>query len=105
MPCEEIGPGTTTVEQIATASFSATGAAFSPVLDTLFTGLTLGPDNYYLVLSSSTGLGWEVATYGITPVTAPGVSIISNAAGTLAAYPGFLIACAQVAGARLNQSL
>ncbi|MGA2255528.1 MAG: hypothetical protein ABSG53_12765, partial [Thermoguttaceae bacterium] len=39
----QIGPGTTSAEQIATASFSATGSAFSPALNTLFTGLTLGP--------------------------------------------------------------
>jgi hypothetical protein len=75
----QVGPGTTVAEQIATASFSATGAQFNPVLNTLFTGLTLGPGNYYLVLSSETGLGWEIATFGITPVTAPGVSFISNA--------------------------
>lgn len=74
----QIGPGTTTAQQIATASFSATGAAFTPVLNTLFTGLTLGPGNYYLVLSSASGLGWA-ETNGTSPVTAAGVSLISNA--------------------------
>jgi|HubBroStandDraft_6_1064221.scaffolds.fasta_scaffold102253_3 hypothetical protein len=73
-----IGPGTTSAQQIATASFSATGTAFSPVLTTLFTGLTLGPGNYYLVLSSPTGLGWE-ETNGTSPVTASGVTYNSNA--------------------------
>jgi hypothetical protein len=82
----QIGPGTTTLEQLGTASFSATGLSFSPTLDTLFTGLTLGPGNYYLVLTSDGG-GWEVATDGITPVTAGGVALISREAGTPAAYP------------------
>jgi hypothetical protein len=85
----QVGPGTTVAEQIATASFSATGAEFTPVLNTLFTGLTLGPGNYYLVLTSPSGLGWEVATDGITPVAAPGVSLIfdnATARATIAPY-------------------
>jgi hypothetical protein len=86
----QVGPGTSVAQQIATAPFSATGAKFSPVLNTLFTGLTLGPGNYYLVLSSATGLGWEIATGFITPVADAGVSDILNAdtsGNPLAAYP------------------
>jgi hypothetical protein len=83
----QIGPGTTSAEQIATASFSATGAANSPVLNTLFSGLTLGPGDYDLVLGPSLGLGWETATAGITPVTAPGVAFVSDDYGTSAGYP------------------
>jgi hypothetical protein len=72
-----IGPGTTTIDQIDTATFTASGAAFTAQLNTLFTGLTLGPGNYYLVLSSPGGLGWEGNDPGITPVTGPGVTFLS----------------------------
>jgi len=74
----QIGPGTTVADQIATAPFSVTGTFGSPSLETLFTGLTLGPGNYYLVLYSGTDIaGWGI-TGGTTPVTAPGVSLISH---------------------------
>ena len=75
----QVGPGTTVAEQIATAPFSATGAEFTPTLNTLFTGLTLGPGNYYLVLSASTSLGWAISTGFGSPVTDSGVSLILNA--------------------------
>lgn len=73
----QIGPGTTVADQLGTATFTASGAAFTAQLNTLFTGLTLGPGNYYLVLSSPDGLGWEAADPGASVVTAPGVSLLS----------------------------
>jgi hypothetical protein len=73
----QIGPGTTVADQIATAAFTAFGSAFTAQLNTLFTGLTLGPGDYFLVLSSPDGLGWEGAAAGSTPVTAPDVSVLS----------------------------
>lgn len=62
----QIGTGTTTANQIAATAYSVTGAnnAYSDV--TLFTGLTLGPGTYYLVITSpdynttSNGEGWEL---------------------------------------------
>src|SRR5271170_4119625 len=47
----QIGPGTTVADQIGSATFTASGLTFTPQLNTLFTDLTLGPGNYYLVLS------------------------------------------------------
>jgi PEP-CTERM motif len=73
----QIGPGTTVADQIATATFTASGSSFTAQLNTLFTGLTLGPGNYYLVLSSPVGLGWEDAMAGATTTTAPDVSLLS----------------------------
>jgi len=73
----QIGPGTTVANQIGTATFTASGPAFTAQLNTLFTGLALGPGNYYLVLSSPDGLGWEAADAGASVVTAPGVSLLS----------------------------
>lgn len=73
----QIGAGTTTAEQIGTATFTASGSPFTPQLNTLFTGLSLGPGNYFLVLSSPDGLGWAQTEPGVTPVTAPGVSLLS----------------------------
>ncbi len=74
----QVGPGTTSAAQIATAPFVCPpGRPLSPVLDTLFSGLNLGAGNYYLVLSSSAQLGWEMAPDSITPVTAPGVALIA----------------------------
>ncbi len=85
-----IGPGATPADEIANTTFSVTGTEFNPVLTTLFTGLTLGPGTYYLVLSSAAGGpgGWEFGGLGITPVTAAGVSIVDlDQIGSGAAYP------------------
>jgi hypothetical protein len=83
----QIGPGTTVADQLATATFTASGSAYVPQLNTLFTGLTLGPGDYYLVLSSADGLGWNDAVRGTAPVTASGVSLLSlNYTDSPAAY-------------------
>ena len=70
----QIGPGTTSSQQVAIASYSATSA--SPSLTSLFSGLTLGPGTYYLVLtsSSSSSGGWATP-YGAGP------AVVSLAAG------------------------
>jgi len=87
----QIGPGTTVADEIASTSFSVTGLAFDPTDDPLFTGLTLGPGTYYLVLTATGSQpgGWEITSTGITPVTAPGVTDIDlghQGTGT-ASYP------------------
>jgi len=68
----QIGPGTTTSQQVATTNFVApTVVNFftSPPLTTLFTGLSLPPGTYYLVLTSPSGsVAWQLggsATPGI----------------------------------------
>ena len=58
----QIGPGTTVAQQVAIATYSVTSV--SPVLTNLFSGLTLGPGSYYLVVTSSSTGGWD------TPYTA-----------------------------------
>jgi hypothetical protein len=84
----QIGPGTTTANQIATTTVTATGPEFNSVLETLFTGLTLGPGNYYLVFGSPNELGWAMAPAGITPVTDTGVTYTLNGIENVgAAYP------------------
>jgi len=79
----QVGAGTTVANEVARASYSVTGVAFSPGLVTLFTGLTLGPGTYYLVVDPQNGGGWEVWDFGITPTTAPGVAVL----GELDFYP------------------
>lgn len=51
----QVGPGTTTANQIASADFAVTALPFGPDLTTLFTGLTLGPGTYYLIITASGG--------------------------------------------------
>jgi hypothetical protein len=61
-----IGPGTTTSSQLASVPVTFPGAATSTVL---FSGLSLGPGTYYLLLSGNTLnqlAGWEV-TYSNSP--------------------------------------
>jgi PEP-CTERM motif len=71
-----IGPGTTVADEVARYDYTVTSPQFQPELKTLFSGLTLGPDSYYLVISGSGTLaGWET-TGSIFPVTAPGVEVV-----------------------------
>jgi len=93
-----MGPGTTVADEIARISLSNVPVAGA--LETLFTGLTLGPNTYYLVAASDTGgsgLGWLVGNF--TSLAGPGVTL--NLSGSvlelthLAAYSpasDFLIA-------------
>lgn len=68
----QIGPGTTSAQQVAVASYSAASA--TPALTNLFSGLTLGAGTYYLVLTSNSAGGWD------TPYTA-GPAVVSLAPG------------------------
>ena len=81
-----IGPGTTVANEIASTSFSGIiGLATSHP----FSGLTLGPGTYYLVLGNlNPGSGWQVVR---SPVTTTGSGVTRNndqvAIGGAAAYP------------------
>lgn len=84
-----IGPGTTIADEIAHYDFAVSSPRFEPELATLFTGLTLGPGSYYLVLTGSGGGGWEMAANFI-PTMAPGIGVASRARDSyypVAAYP------------------
>jgi len=77
----QIGAGTTTANQIASATFSpaysGSNAFTSVTPTTLFSNLTLTAGTYYLVLSSNSSidtLSWEGGS-SVTTTTAPGVSI------------------------------
>ena len=74
----KVGPGTTAVDVVASTELTGVPyAVLGPaVLTELFSGLTLGPDTYYLVLSSdgkSPGLGWVLVSSPIS-IVAPGVT-------------------------------
>ena len=56
-----IGPGTTAAEEVAVASFTFPNAQF-PSAVLLFSGLTLGPGTYYLIVAGGTSF-WS-AWYG-----------------------------------------
>lgn len=73
----QVGPGTTTANQIASANFTVSTLPFEPDLTTLFSGLTLGPGSYYLVIAASGG-GWEISNPSPTVITAPGVTLIDG---------------------------
>jgi hypothetical protein len=98
----KIGPGTTVADQIATTNFTATGTAGTYMLDTLFTGLTLGPGSYYLVLESANystngGMGWELDSG--TPVTGSGVTLLFANANTFpATTPGSYVPAMNFSG-------
>jgi hypothetical protein len=72
-----IGPTETTEDQIATFTFSP---ATNDEVDTLFSGLNLGPGSYYLVLASgSTAIsGWWGAR---SPTTTTGSGVTFNGDG------------------------
>jgi hypothetical protein len=70
-----VGPGTTPADTIASAAFSNVPFA-QTTFTSIFSGLTLGPDTYYLVLSAngaSPGLGWGYV-FPAAVSTAPGVT-------------------------------
>jgi hypothetical protein len=49
----QIGPGTTIADQIATATVPVPGPGPNATYTTLFSGLTLGPGNYFLTLAAA----------------------------------------------------
>jgi len=81
----QIGPGTTVANQVASSSFSVSNSEFAPAQTTIFSGLDLGPGTYYLVLTGfpqtptndqgdwhdSGGDGTATVTFG-PGVTTPG---------------------------------
>jgi hypothetical protein len=73
-----IGPSETVADQIATSTVSISGAGLEQY--TFFSGLSLGPGTYYLVLDSDAGFGvafWSRVPSGIGPhtiTTASGVT-------------------------------
>jgi hypothetical protein len=67
-----IGPGTTAADEVVSNAYSATSG--SPSLTRLFSGLTLGPGSYYLVVTSLPVGGWD------TPYTA-GSAVLSIGLG------------------------
>lgn len=72
----QLGPGTTTAHQIAETTFTPNG---TNVLATIFSGLSLGSGNYYLVLSglASSGAGWAEAADPQSIILGPGVTTMS----------------------------
>jgi hypothetical protein len=60
----QIGPGTTVANQVAFTTFPGVGGNVALGMTTLFTGLTLGPGTYYLVLGSDAASAgtWAVDT-------------------------------------------
>ncbi len=70
----QTGAGTTTAQQIATATFTFPTTP-SPGTVTLFSGITLGPGTYYLTLKGGSGSAdsWQ-STASSTITTAAGVT-------------------------------
>jgi hypothetical protein len=70
-----IGPGTTVASQVATAPFFVPGTLVTPTSVNLFSGLSLGPATYYLLLTgpaASPFFYWSTAvpaTVTVDPVT------------------------------------
>lgn len=75
----QIGPGTTIANQIATTgfTFAQVGNAFDVSYVNLLSGLTLGPGTYYLVLASANTVSDSGISggSGVTYSTAAGVSV------------------------------
>jgi hypothetical protein len=72
----QIGPGTTAANEIASAPFTFPATAIETLL---LTGLTLGPGTYYLTLTATNGgsAGWW-GTNAQTVTTAPGATLSSD---------------------------
>ena len=90
----QIGPGTTAANNVAVpTSVSGLSALFSPT--TLFTGLTLGPGNYYLVLvptvataTSNSMTSEGTSTPPLATTLAPGVADLGlGVSFSVAAFP------------------
>jgi hypothetical protein len=72
----QVGTGTTSSDEVVgTAQFSIDITNTSPSMTTLFSGLTLGPGTYYLVIQNAAGtLAW-VQDSTATPEAAGGVTV------------------------------
>lgn len=84
-----IGPGTTTAQQVAATTFVApTVVNFfnPPPATTVFTGLSLPPGTYYLVLSSTSGsAAWEQNSGAV--ITGTGVTFAGDHSAVPASFP------------------
>jgi len=91
----QVGPGTTIANQIATTPFTfAQVASLSTVVSyvDLFSGLSLAPGTYYVVFSSTTAMPSAITLgTGVTYTTAAGTSVgipeFSNGSALNPAYP------------------
>jgi hypothetical protein len=75
----QIGPGTTSAHQVASAPFTIPGApppVTSAIKQQLFSGLTLSPGTYYLTLAAPISSSWPV-----WKGTLPGSTAVITAAG------------------------
>lgn len=72
----QIGPGTTTGQQIATTAITLSNTTPAPF--TLFSGLTLGPGTYYVTIQNLSSLDWQCCGT-VTTTTAPGVTANNDA--------------------------
>lgn len=79
-----VGAGATVADQLATTTVTS---------DTIFTGLSLSPNTYFLVISISSGAiaaGWNESTSGTASIsTAPGVTVGPSRFGTFLDFPSF----------------
>jgi hypothetical protein len=82
----QVGPGTTTGNQIATTTFTP-GSSFET--DTLFSGLFLPAGSYYLVLTgnATNNQGWGFVNSGTDPITTA-ATVSSPVAGVVNVIPG-----------------
>jgi hypothetical protein len=85
----EIGPNATSSTLIASTDFNFLNTTGGNV--NLFSGLSLGPGTYYLVLAAPTGWGggWSITT-GTNEMTAPGVTLGESTFSYLPSYLGNL---------------
>ncbi|HZT71715.1 MAG TPA: hypothetical protein VFC10_18440 [Terriglobia bacterium] len=73
----QVGPGTTTASQVAAVDYSV--AANASGLVNLFSGLNLGPGNYYLVIDVTSGAGaWDGSAVPATIATGTGVTFLGS---------------------------
>jgi hypothetical protein len=73
----QIGPGTTAAHELATTPFTFAPVAGFDQLSyvSLFSGLSLGPGSYYVVMTSSGCGACGITVFSDSSTTAPGVTI------------------------------
>lgn len=85
----QIGVGTTAASEVV-APVSITGLSGVSTTRTLFSGLTLAPGNYYVVLVPTTSTPQSMSPFAASTVSVAvgaGVAALGTAAGTPASYP------------------
>lgn len=83
-----VGTGATVAEQVAAGTINVSVNDVAPVDVQVFSGLTLGPGTYYLVLHGRSDPFFWAECLTCTPVLAPGVSLPGDLlfVGTIPAY-------------------